>query len=97
MIQRYPQDRILASLQHFSVVLFTDARQVGKSTLAQELIRSSWQAHYLTLDERTALDSGHRYPYGLVSSLPLPAVIDEVLRAPSGFPHTGRHIWKEIF
>lgn len=82
MIRRYLQDPILDSLKHFPVVLLTGARQVGKSTLAQTLIESSWRATYLTLDDRAILDAALRDPDGFVSGTPTPAVIDEVQRAP---------------
>jgi predicted AAA+ superfamily ATPase len=55
---------------------------VGKSTLAQALIKGSWDATYFTLDDRTILDAALRDPDGFVSGLPMPAVIDEVQKAP---------------
>jgi predicted AAA+ superfamily ATPase len=82
MIRRYLQDEILGSLKHFPVVLLTGARQVGKSTLAQELIDKHWKARYLTLDDRAVLDAALRDPDGLVSGTPPPVVFDEVQRAP---------------
>jgi uncharacterized protein len=82
MIRRYLQDPILESLKHFPVVLLTGARQVGKSTLAQALIKASWDATYLTLDDRTILDAALRDPDGFVNGLPMPVVIDEVQKAP---------------
>jgi predicted AAA+ superfamily ATPase len=82
MIRRYLQDIILESLKRFPVVLLTGARQVGKSTLAQKLIESSWKAIYLTLDDRAFLDGALRDPDGLINGTPTPVVIDEVQRAP---------------
>jgi len=82
MIRRYLQDPILESLKHFPVVLLTGARQVGKSTLAQALLKGSWDATYFTLDDRTILDATLRDPDGFVNGLPMPAVIDEVQKAP---------------
>jgi predicted AAA+ superfamily ATPase len=82
MIRRYLQNQILDSLKHFPVVLLTGARQVGKSTLAQELIKSHWKAAYVTLDDRTVLDSCLLDPDGFISGTPTPVVIDEVQRAP---------------
>jgi predicted AAA+ superfamily ATPase len=60
----------------------TGARQVGKSTLAQGLIKPGWNARYLTLDDRSILDSALRDPDGLVDGLDGPAVFDEIQRAP---------------
>jgi hypothetical protein len=62
MIRRYLQDPLLESLKHFPAVLLTGARQVGKSTLAQALIGASWDAAYLTLDDRPILDAALRDP-----------------------------------
>ena len=82
MIRRYLHDDILSSLKHFPAVLLTGARQVGKSTLAQQLIGPSWQATYLTLDDRVILDAALRDPDGFIADAPTPVVIDEVQRAP---------------
>jgi hypothetical protein len=82
MIRRYLQEPILQSLKHFPVVLLIGARQVGKSTLAQGLIGPSWNARYLTLDDRAILDAALRDPDGFISGQPTPVVIDEVQRAP---------------
>lgn len=82
MIRRYLQRSILESLQYFPAVLLTGARQVGKSTLAQTIIETSWKAKYFTLDERLILDAALRDPDGFIEGLPSPVVIDEVQRAP---------------
>ena len=82
MIRRYLQNQILYSLKHFPVVLLTGARQVGKSTLAQELITSSWKSAYITLDDRTFLDAALLDPDGFINGTPTPVVIDEVQKAP---------------
>jgi predicted AAA+ superfamily ATPase len=82
MIRRYLQKQIVDSLKHFPVVLLTGARQVGKSTLAQELTGPSWRALYLTLDDRAVLDAALSDPDGFVSGTPTPVVIDEVQKAP---------------
>lgn len=82
MLQRYLQSQVLNSLKHFPVVLLTGARQVGKSTLAKELIRSSWKSAYVTLDDRAVLDASLLDPDGFISGTPTPVVIDEVQKAP---------------
>lgn len=69
-------------LPHFPVLLLTGARQVGKSTLAHALIDSSWNARYLTLDDRTILDAALRDPDGLLSGVEPPVVLDEIQKAP---------------
>lgn len=82
MIKRHLSSEIADSLKHFPVVLLTGARQVGKSTLAQELSGSVWSAAYQTLDNRIVLDAALKDPDGFISGTPVPAIIDEVQRAP---------------
>ncbi|MEK7824963.1 MAG: AAA family ATPase, partial [Nitrospirota bacterium] len=82
MIKRHLSSEIADSLEHFPVVLLTGARQVGKSTLAQELSGSVWSAAYHTLDNRKVLDAALKDPDGFISGTPTPAIIDEVQRAP---------------
>lgn len=72
------------------MVLIHGARQTGKSTLAQALVREGfpgWDrtARYLTLDDATLLAAAQTDPDGLVRSLQRPAVLDEVQRAPDLF------------
>lgn len=82
MIKRHLAREIIDSLDHFPVVLITGARQVGKSTLAQELTRQGWDAQYLTLDNRTVLDAASEDPDGFIKGTPVPVIIDEIQRAP---------------
>lgn len=82
MIKRHLSSEIADSLKHFPVVLLTGARQVGKSTLAQELPGSVWSAGYHTLDNRITLDASLRDPDGFIGGTPTPAIIDDIQRAP---------------
>ncbi len=82
MLKRYLHDEILRTLRRFPAILLTGARQVGKSTLAQQLISPSWNARYVTLDDRANLDAALRDPDGFVDALPAPIILDEVQRAP---------------
>lgn len=82
MIKRHLSLDIVDSLKHFPVVLLTGARQVGKSTLAQELSGVGWSAACHTLDNRVVLDAALKDPDGFISGTPVPAIIDEVQRAP---------------
>ena len=82
MIKRHISRDIVDSLEHFPVVLITGARQVGKSTLVQELAKGEWTAQYLTLDSRIVLDAALIDPEGFIKSTPAPVIIDEVQRAP---------------
>jgi hypothetical protein len=82
MLRRHLQQQVERSLTDFPVVLITGARQVGKSTLAQALITTDWQADYLTLDDRTVLDAALTDSEGFLAANPGPLIIDEVQRAP---------------
>jgi uncharacterized protein len=57
--------------------MIVGARQVGKSTLAQQLTSSVY-----TLDDLITLAAAHSDPAGFVRNLPDGALIDEVQRAP---------------
>lgn len=82
MVRRHLHDVLLRSLDEFPVVLLIGARQVGKSTLAQEISSERWSGLYVTLDERIRLDAALLDPDGFVQALGAPIVIDEVQRAP---------------
>jgi hypothetical protein len=57
-------------------------RQAGKSTLARELIRSGYEAQYVSLDDPQQLGAAERDPAGFIELLQKRAVIDEVQRVP---------------
>jgi len=83
MKRRYLQAIVENSLKHFPAVLITGARQVGKSTLAQAIIhKKTWDAGYVTFDDRAMLDAALRDPDGFIKAMPTPVVIDEIQRAP---------------
>ncbi len=73
------------------VVLINGARQVGKSTLAKELIAKvyppsvSESGRYYTLDDSTVLAAAASSPLSFLEDLPDHAVIDEIQRAPELF------------
>ena len=64
------------------VTLVTGARQVGKSTLLKHLYP---KFRYVTLDDGFLLRQAEENPADFLESVGLPAVIDEVQRAPSLF------------
>jgi predicted AAA+ superfamily ATPase len=72
----------LEALQDFPVVLLLGPRQVGKSTLVQDLARKAWPARYLTLDDRAVLDAALLDPDGFLGEIGCPVILDEVQRAP---------------
>ncbi|HDQ05001.1 MAG TPA: ATP-binding protein [Deltaproteobacteria bacterium] len=69
--------QILNALKYFPVVLLTGARQVGKSTLALDLLDT-----YMTFDDITVYASARSDPKTFVNSLRKPVVIDEVQKMP---------------
>lgn len=60
-------------------------RQVGKSTLVQQLIETDHPARYFTLDDSGTLSAVLRDPAGFLAGVKGPIVIDEVQRAPELF------------
>lgn len=82
MLQRHLTRAILGSLTDSPVVFLQGARQVGKSTLVQNLAEQGHVARYLTLDDAVTLSAAHTDPQGFVAGLDGPVIIDEVQRAP---------------
>ncbi len=85
MFRRHIATSLLAALADTPVVLLHGARQVGKSTLAQEVASGQHPARYLTLDDAAVLAAAKSDPAGFVSGLEGPLVIDEIQRVPELF------------
>ncbi len=81
MLARHLKATIQESLTDTPVVYVAGARQVGKTTLARQLVRS-----YLTLDDATSLGAARQDPSGFLAGLHTPVVIDEVQHVPELFP-----------
>jgi predicted AAA+ superfamily ATPase len=60
----------------------TGPRQAGKSTLAMQLQRAGILPNYYSLDDEPLRLAARSDPDGFAQSLPRPAVIDEIQRAP---------------
>lgn len=82
MIRRHILALVRQSLTEFPAVLLIGARQVGKSTLAQQLVREKHMERYVTLDDLAILEASRSDPEGFMAGLAGPTVIDEVQRAP---------------
>ena len=67
------------------VVLLIGARQVGKSTLTQNLKTEDYQPNYLTFDDSTLLVAAKSNPTGFLASVKMPVIFDEVQRVPELF------------
>jgi len=77
---KYPRtlkSHIENALKYFPVVLLTGARQVGKSTLALDILDT-----YMTFDDITVYASARSDPKTFINSLKKPVVIDEIQKMP---------------
>lgn len=81
MIERHQEQRIKEALDDTPVVMLTGARQVGKSTLGEQLARHL-KAQVVSLDDLATRAAARQDPNGFIDRLHLPAMIDEVQRAP---------------
>jgi uncharacterized protein len=86
MYQRYIKDSIAEALTDTPVILITGARQVGKSTLCEQLIKEDiFKGQSITLDNVVNLDGALSDPLGFLQDLDKHVIIDEVQRAPELF------------
>lgn len=76
---------IIAAGRSFKVILLTGPRQVGKTTLLQELEKG--KRAYITLDDFNARLVAESDPATFIDRLKLPVLIDEVQYAPNLFPY----------
>jgi uncharacterized protein len=79
---RSAQPLVLEALADTRVVLIAGARQVGKSTLAQEIAQAGRPAEELSLDDRATRETALADPEGFIAGLSGPVFIDEIQRAP---------------
>lgn len=83
MAQLFPRgDRklIVEALRDTRGVLVLGARQVGKSTLAQQIAKKEHPAQVINLDDRAPREAALNDPEGFVGGLQRPVLIDEVQR-----------------
>ena len=82
MYPRSVRSLILDALGDTRVVMLVGARQVGKSTLTQDIASSDHPATVINLDQRVSRDAANEDPTGFVAGINGPVVIDEIQRAP---------------
>lgn len=82
MYARWIGERIEQLAQGLPAVFLQGARQVGKTTLARQMVERGLYDAYYTLDDPTILEAARRDPTQFARDLPARAVIDEVQRAP---------------
>ena len=85
MLVRNITPKIIEALADTPVVMLNGARQTGKSTLAQSLLKENHVGKYVTLDDATALSAAKHDPVGFIANLGESIVIDEIQRAPELF------------
>lgn len=86
MYARHIQAPVIEALRDTSVIVINGARQTGKSTFCQQLIKDQlFHAQYVTFDDPTALAAAHVDPGAFIEGLPLQVVLDEVQRVPGLF------------
>ena len=82
VLDRHLRPRVLEALADTRVVAVLGARQVGKSTLIEEIATNDHPATVLTLDDQATRAGAVNDPTGFVTALQTPVVIDEIQRAP---------------
>jgi uncharacterized protein len=75
--QRTLKPQLEEAMKHFPVVLLTGARQVGKSTLAQQLLDN-----YITLDDINIYSAMQADAQTFIETLKKPIAIDEIQKLP---------------
>lgn len=86
MLARNLTPRVQSLLKRMPVVFLQGARQVGKTTLAKQLIAEGVMERYLSFDDPVALSAARQDPAGFTQALNVRTVIDEVQRAPEILP-----------
>ena len=80
---RYIEPVLNTALADTPVVCLLGPRQVGKTTLVQQLRP---KIAYISFDDKTLLDAARNDPVGFVQGLPEPVILDEIQRVPELMP-----------
>ena len=84
-ITRTLQRKVLELSEEYAAILITGPRQVGKTTMLQELIKENGPREYVSLDDLTELSLAKRDPSLFFQIHKPPVLIDEVQYAPELF------------
>lgn len=84
MFKRWLQEKLEKALSRSRVVLLNGARQVGKTTLIQEIAKEKGYS-YITFDDAALVALAKNDPKGFIASLEKPAILDEIQRVPELF------------
>lgn len=82
IVPRQIRPRVLELLNESRAVAVLGARQVGKSTLLLDLVKSDYPAEVITLDEHATRTAAAADPTEFVARLKTPVAIDEAQRVP---------------
>jgi uncharacterized protein len=82
LIERHARPLIVDALSYSRVVLVLGARQVGKSTLAKQVVTYDHPAAVVTLDDQATRDAARVDPHGFIAGLRGAVLIDEVQLVP---------------
>lgn len=82
LLSRHLRANVEQALADTRVVVVLGARQVGKSTLVQQIAAGEPDRRFITLDNAAWRRRAIEDPTGFIADLRTPAVIDEVQRAP---------------
>jgi predicted AAA+ superfamily ATPase len=82
LVPRHLADDVRTALGDTRVVVILGARQVGKSTLVEQVSRDGRSRPLVSLDDEATLRGALDDPTGFVADLVTPVAIDEVQRAP---------------
>ena len=85
MIRRNITPEIRTAIADRPVVLLHGARQTGKTTLVRALAQKDHPARYVTLDDAAVFSAARTDPFGFLSALTGPVILDEVQRVPELF------------
>lgn len=80
---RHIAPRVTKALKDSPVILINGARQTGKSTFCEQLIKTDiFKGQFVTLDDATILSAATRNPSSFLEGLDKHVVIDEIQRVP---------------
>jgi predicted AAA+ superfamily ATPase len=82
LLDRHIRRDIVEALSDTRVVVVLGARQVGKSTLVEQIAAHDHAARVLTFDDRATREAAAEDPTGFVVGIATPVVLDEVQRVP---------------
>jgi len=80
LLPRHLQFNVEQALADTPVVCLLGPRQVGKSTLCQEIAN---ERLYLTFDDQVIFQAANQDPTGFIQSLPEKVILDEIQRVPN--------------